>query len=144
MDEWADIHWVLQLDPIPCPRPRVTRKGWAYFPKKYSGWKRDADSLISETMKSFGFSQPLAGELEVNACFYARRPKTTKLPFPKPDIDNYLKALLDAGNGIAWADDSQVSVVRASKVWAQPNEDGYIEVIVRYRNDANSRDPEAP
>jgi len=144
MSDRAEIHWVLQINPIPCPRPRVTSKGWAYFPKKYSGWKRDAESLISEMMKSFGYMQPLAGELEVNAVFYAKRPKVTKLTHPKPDIDNYLKSLLDAGNGIAWVDDALITTVRASKLWAQPTEDGYIEVIVRYYNESNPRDSEAP
>jgi len=88
--------------------------------------------------------QPLAGELEVNAVFYAKRPKVTKLTHPKPDIDNYLKSLLDAGNGIAWVDDALITTVRASKLWAQPTEDGYIEVIVRYYNESNPRDSEAP
>jgi Holliday junction resolvase RusA-like endonuclease len=36
----------------------------------------------------------------------------------KPDTDNLLKAVLDGLNGIAWADDSQVIRVSASKEYS--------------------------
>jgi Holliday junction resolvase RusA-like endonuclease len=36
----------------------------------------------------------------------------------KPDTDNLLKFLKDCGNGLLWADDSQVSEVHAWKVYS--------------------------
>lgn len=36
----------------------------------------------------------------------------------KPDIDNIIKAVMDAGNGILWLDDVQVWQVRAAKFTA--------------------------
>jgi Holliday junction resolvase RusA-like endonuclease len=39
-------------------------------------------------------------------------------PTGRPDIDNTLKLLLDACNGIVWLDDAQVVEVAVSKLWA--------------------------
>ncbi len=39
-------------------------------------------------------------------------------PTTKPDIDNYLKSVLDGCNGIIFKDDSQVTYVTASKVYS--------------------------
>lgn len=39
-------------------------------------------------------------------------------PTSKPDIDNCLKLIADALNGIAWRDDSQIVGVRVRKIYA--------------------------
>jgi Holliday junction resolvase RusA-like endonuclease len=132
MGERAEAHWTLHINPVPCPRPRITKKGWAYYPPKYKAWRNDAEDLLIEMRDSFDWKHPLplSIKLEVNAVFVCRRPKTTKLSHPKPDIDNYLKALLDAGNAVIWEDDHLVTTVRASKQWATPGEEGYIEILI--------------
>lgn len=40
-------------------------------------------------------------------------------PTKKPDIDNVVKAVLDALNGLAWGDDKQVCFISAYKQYAQ-------------------------
>jgi len=59
----------------------------------------------------------LEGPLTVHMAFYMRRTSTelrrdasdTAVPHTKkPDIDNLAKAVLDALNGVAWHDDSQI------------------------------------
>lgn len=47
-------------------------------------------------------------------------------PVGKPDLDNYIKAVMDAGNGILWADDSQVCELHSIKAYGSPR----IEVTV--------------
>lgn len=42
-----------------------------------------------------------------------------QLPTKKPDIDNVVKAILDALNGQAWLDDKQVISVNAKKIYAE-------------------------
>ena len=37
----------------------------------------------------------------------------------KPDLDNVVKAVLDALNGVAWLDDRQVVTIEAKKTYAQ-------------------------
>lgn len=36
-------------------------------------------------------------------------------PTSRPDIDNYIKAIADGGNGIVWKDDSQITDLSAVK-----------------------------
>jgi Holliday junction resolvase RusA-like endonuclease len=43
-------------------------------------------------------------------------------PGKKPDLDNLLKLLKDACNGIVWMDDSQVVIMIAKKVYETPTE----------------------
>lgn len=50
------------------------------------------------------------------------------VPVGKPDADNVGKSVLDALNGCAWLDDSQVSDLRVRKVWAGAGEPGGVLV----------------
>ena len=61
-----------------------------------------------------------------------KRPKTTKLDIPRPDIDNYLKSVFDALNEHLWSDDRVIQAVYAIKQWANEGEDGYFTVGVNY------------
>jgi len=45
------------------------------------------------------------------------KPKKTIYPVCKPDTDNYIKTLLDAGNHYLWHDDSQIVSITASKIY---------------------------
>ena len=105
------------IDPIPCPRPRITvrgRIGHAYYPASYKTWKEAAQTLIEAAFSVRG----LAGPLILTTHFIVPRPKTTKLSHPAPDIDNYVKALMDAMTlAEVWVDDKQVVNLCATKAW---------------------------
>lgn len=118
------------LEPVPCPRPRMTRFGAIYYPAKYSHWKAAASRIIPGLLWDAGLHSPINTEVQVSLHFFATRPRTTKLSYPKPDIDNYCKSVLDALNGHAWEDDSQVIYLHASKAWAPPNTPGHIQVVI--------------
>lgn len=83
----------------PVPLPRTTRRkqwtdpAWA----RYLGW-RDA---VAWSAKVAGV-RPMEGEVEFAAV--VRMPDRRRA-----DADNILKGLLDALNGVAWRDDSQVT-----------------------------------
>lgn len=119
----------LPLSPIPAPRPRVTSKGWAYYPRKYKEWRDRAAILIPDILASLGLEMPMNGAVDVGVEFVATRPKTTKLPYPKGDIDNFLKSL-DCFNGLLWDDDFRIVHIQAGKRWAPPGEEGYIDLTV--------------
>ena len=58
---------------------------------------------------------------KVDMNFYYVMPKSVKTvhKITKPDIDNLIKAILDAGNGVLWHDDNQVVSVNAAKRYSE-------------------------
>ena len=69
-------------------------------------------------------------QVEINALFEV--PKSTKKadkelmlsnqinPTKKPDIDNIVKIILDAMNGIAFKDDTQITKLNVEKTYSTP------------------------
>ena len=53
------------------------------------------------------------------------------LPTGVPDVDNIVKAVSDAMNGVVYRDDGQVATVDAVKLYAPEGADGFVEVAVR-------------
>ena len=112
------------MDPMPAPRPRaraIQPKGGkraiatVYNPSEYTAWATAAAEAIKEEM---GEDLSLEGPLTVGNIVTVEKPKTTKLSAPKPDIDNYAKAVLDAmTKARMWNDDSQVEFLAVKKQW---------------------------
>lgn len=124
------VQLVINEIPKPQPRPRITVRGkyaHAYEPKSITEYKR----LVANKYRSEYKQQlPLTGALSVDVRFYRpiqksiskierqRRLLGESLPTVKPDIDNYIKAILDALNGIAFHDDKQIVVLYARKIYS--------------------------
>jgi len=68
--------------------------------------------------------------MAVSIELYIKRPKTTELEYPRPDIDNFAKAILDTMNGKIWGDDSQIISLYVTKEWAEVGSDGYFILSV--------------
>lgn len=117
--------FTLPLEPVPCPRPRIALRGrfpCAYYPAVYTKWKKEAVEFLANSMPALG---PFSGPLQLRAVFHVERPRTSKLDHPKPDIDNYLKSLMDAITEAGWwNDDSQIREVHAEKRWAEVTAEG--------------------
>jgi Holliday junction resolvase RusA-like endonuclease len=111
----------LDIEAAPGARPRVTKQGWAYYPKKYRMFLDATRKLLSKVPRAL-----IKRGIEVTVIVAIARPKTTILPFPKPDIDNFIKGVFDAANKIVWADDWLIYRVIGEKKWV----DGpsYIEI----------------
>ena len=122
------MRFTLPLNPVPASRPRVTRSGHVYYPKRYTAFRKEAESVVPVTLRD---EQVLDGPLLVRVTFRVQRPKKTSLLFPRGDTDNYVKAVLDALNGHAYVDDNQVIRLTAVKCWAEPDEPGSIKVNIR-------------
>lgn len=54
-------------------------------------------------------------------------PARETLPFRKPDLDNFLKLVIDAMNGVLIADDAQITSITTKKRWSN-NGHGHIEI----------------
>lgn len=76
-------------------------------------------TFLSEYRESDAFKEHEAVKAEIYA--YFERPNKTKLKFvtKKPDADNVSKIILDALNGLAYKDDSQIVALYVFKLWSQ-------------------------
>lgn len=132
------IYFILHDEPVPKGRPRFTRTGHAYTPKKT---KLFEDKLKFEFMAQNCERTPVYTKdipIVVEAIFAKSIPKswTRKrkesclrgeiLPTSRPDVDNYLKTL-DALIGLAYEDDSQIVKTIAEKRYA---EEPYVEIRI--------------
>lgn len=107
-------HLSIPLNPVPASRPRVTRWG-VHYTKTYAKWKKQAGLYLPQGYPTFP-----GQKVCVLAEHWVQRPKTTKLESPRGDVDNYLKATLDAitSCGAVWTDDDQVVLVLSTKEYA--------------------------
>lgn len=118
----------------PSPRPRVMVRGkfpHVYMPSEYTAWKKDVAAFIkAEVLELFtGTGPALEGPVRVHIEVYIQKPKTSKLQYPKPDVDNYAKSIMDAvtDSEAVWEDDCQVKELIIKKDWAgEDNEPGFI------------------
>jgi Holliday junction resolvase RusA-like endonuclease len=95
----------LPLNPVPASRPRVSKWG-TYYGKRHKAYRSKALALLNRMRDRDNLHNPLSGRLIVFVLFEVERPRKTILEIPKPDIDNYLKLLLDCCTGFLWDDDS--------------------------------------
>lgn len=110
----------INIRPKPAPRPRVTKNG-TYNAGDYTKYKKEISVAGKEVFELS--SKPL----HLYVAFFFEVPKSwTKAkkasnPFhvSKPDVDNLIKGIKDALNGIAYKDDSQVVSVFALKQYAE-------------------------
>lgn len=109
----------LDLDPQPKRRPRFRRKGnkvYTYSDPKDLNFKK-AVQLFAKNQIDY----PLDGPLVCKINFFIKPPKTIKLKYPvnkrSGDLDNLAKNVLDALNGLAYQDDSQIVRLTCMKAY---------------------------
>lgn len=118
-------NFIIQGEPVAKGRPKLSRYG-TYTPKK----TKEYEEHIKQEWRKNGYKEPLTGAVMVDITFYrsiqkssSKAAKTAKLtgkvkPTVKPDLDNYIKAVLDGLNGLAWVDDSQIVNISATKEYS--------------------------
>lgn len=114
------------IEPVEQARPRATRMGRGirlYDPKKVSTYKKQLAVMCKLQYKD----KPLNGSLKVEINFYRKvqasiskkerylRLSGSHRPTVKPDLDNYIKSILDGLNGFLWEDDNQIVDLVAHK-----------------------------
>ena len=118
--------FTIHAAPVGKARPRVTTHG-TYTPKK----TRDYEQLVrleyaKQCGEYFG-EKALIVDIIANYPIPKSKPKTIRQemqpgkirPTSKPDCDNIAKAVLDALNGIAYHDDSQVVCLCVGKWYSE-------------------------
>jgi len=86
---------------------------------------------VAKEVAARPLGEPFNLPVRVWVRFAVPRPKTSKLVQPKPDLDNYLKALLDALTraGNVWEDDHLVADIQATKVWTDQPTGGTVVTV---------------
>jgi len=133
------FHCVLAVDPMPMPRPKVTTRGkhaHAYMPKK----AREYIDNCATIMGAHWRQPPMEGPVAVYVTFVHARPvRLLRKRDPsgriwkdtRPDIDNLVKAVLDAAQGAGvLGDDGQVVLVEARDMYGEKGERGKIELEI--------------
>lgn len=124
------MKYTLDIAPKPQSRPRFTRQGRAYEVKEMKLWKQELAMLLAMRKPK----RIEKGAIYVAVTFYIYPPQTiskikTKRPASneslekiyvdkKPDIDNYVKAVLDASNGLLFKDDGQIAALTTQKLYS--------------------------
>lgn len=105
--------------PVPQGRPRFARVGGfvkPYDPQKSGSWK---DSIKWQAIQQK--APMLVGALAMKLIFCLDKPKSTprKVLYPakKPDLDNFIKAVEDALEGVCYKNDSQIVQIQAIKAY---------------------------
>tara|TARA_R100000458_G_C8022306_1_gene81495 strand:- start:39 stop:428 length:390 start_codon:yes stop_codon:yes gene_type:complete len=112
----------IPITAVPASRPRVTRWG-VYFGKNYTRFKKEAKEIIPKILKESGVTKPLTQPLEIKFVFELKKPRTSKLDFPRGDVDNYVKAIQDSLNGFLYEDDKQIIKLTAEKTWSKEDKE---------------------
>lgn len=118
--------------PVPKARPRMTKTGHCYTPKKTA----DYEFLVPR----YGTTPAgkLEGAIRLEVVFYYNRPKSASSRnhhTVKPDLDNLIKSVLDGLNGLAFHDDSQVveiSGARKPYTYAKPRAEIMLETAPEF------------
>jgi Holliday junction resolvase RusA-like endonuclease len=134
------VTFKVEATPVGKGRPKFARRG--NFVSTYTPTKtRDYEDLIKVAAKqAMGTNEPL--KTPVAAYIYITVPipqsypkkrfkaclEGLERPCKKPDIDNIIKAYLDAMNGIVYDDDTQVVSLHSTKVYGTV---GLVDVLVK-------------
>jgi len=121
------LEFTIPGEPVAKGRPRMTRQGRAYTPKKTVNY----ETLIQECFAiAYPGHQPITGPLglkidahfTIPASWSQKKQKAAQnyqiMPTKRPDVDNVIKCVADGLNGIAWRDDSQIVSVLANKFYS--------------------------
>lgn len=101
--------------PIPLSRPRFSK----HTGKAFDSQKKDKQllGLLFRTHFKTPLTTPISLKIEFN---YLSAKKGTAMT-SRPDLDNLIKFVLDAGNGIIWADDALIYELSAVKRYSDHN-----------------------
>lgn len=117
-----EISFTVEGEVVPKGRPRMTRSGRVYTPKR----TKDYELKVKLAAKrAFGDRSVIEGPVFVELIIFRKVPKAKSQKGLEGslcdigyDIDNICKAALDAVNNSGiWMDDRQVAMLNAEKRW---------------------------
>ena len=139
---FKEISLEYDIEVLPYSRPRKRKGGGFYNPR--DKYKKQLREMFIEDLEQYS-EFPVEGELSIYFEFGLNPPKTVKNsklkmflakmdilhPTTRPDIDNYVKPILDALNGVLYIDDGQIYELKCKKVFTQDKP--FLKIDVQYR-----------
>lgn len=127
-----EIYFIVPGECVPKQRPRFTTfrgHAQAYTPKKTLDYeKKVKNCYLKEYPYGMAFeSEPVEIILNVYIAIpksVSKKKRTEMLLNESPtkkngDVDNYLKSVCDALNGVAYTDDCQIVTATVNKIWSE-------------------------
>lgn len=120
-DGYRALRMELPGAPIPLARPRFGNER-VYMKSE----QREAMELmqwaIMTEMRKHGLRQVIQKPCRLTMLFMYQGDKKKQGPkVTKPDVDNLVKFVMDAGSKVLWADDNQIYSIDATKQWGAEN-----------------------
>lgn len=118
-------HFKFLGEPKPKGRPKFFRRGKfaaAYTPRETREAEQDIKNQLILKLKELDFTKPLETALYIKIVVTKLKPKSARkraLPTKRPDLDNYVKLVLDAMNGLVFVDDAQIVSLEAQKEYGE-------------------------
>lgn len=120
-------------------RPKFTRQGNAYTPRDTKDYEDLVKLIYRREYGMFKFSAEKALDLRIRAFYPIPKSDSKALRMKKfknevrpnnikPDIDNVVKIICDALNGVAFSDDTQIVDQQARKFYSN---EPRVEVLIR-------------
>lgn len=151
---WKTIDFILNIEPEPYARPRKSKKleqlgkkNVFYNPRSnyHKKLKKEIENQIRNNIRGFNL---IDGEVHLTAAFYLTPPKKYTdsknkwqlvldriiTPIVRPDIDNWVKPIMDVLNKLAYQDDGQITQLHAYKEYSTLDHP-YIHIKIEYRQD---------
>lgn len=118
------------VQPYRLPYPLSVNRYWTISARTRSiiwttegkKWKASASAALREQ----GAREPLGGPVVVDICLNPKTRKNGSESAVRIDLDNALKVVLDAGNGVLWHDDRQIVDLRVRL--GEPVTDGGVTI----------------
>ncbi len=133
-----EIYFIVDGPVIPKGRPRFTRGGRTYTPKRTHDYETKVkDAYLREYPSGMAFKdEPLEMVLNVYMAVpksFSKKKRDHMICFEYPtlhkgDADNFLKSIADACNGVVYTDDCQIVSAIVNKIWSETDK---AEVTIR-------------
>lgn len=104
-----------EIKPVPKERPRSTRNGHTYTPKR----TKDFEAEVREAYNGPMFEGPIEFLAWINDSGFEVTVREVNWPVRsklRGDLDNYLKSITDALQGVAYENDKQIVSIQGDKI----------------------------
>ncbi len=107
-----------------------------YYPKESTEDRKALQQYILVAAKKAKIPTPIEGPVGLHIVLHRAQPKKPATDYPRGDVDNFTKVILDAlqgetkNNPFILRDDSQVTSLTVTKQWAAPDMGNWTQILL--------------